>query len=125
MNKIIADKKTEDDLTVSASPTSKIPITRPVFGVEEQLAVAEVLKSGWLVQGPRVQRFEEMVAEFVGCRHAVATTSCTAALHLSLLAAGVGPGNEVLAHALNEHIPIDHLEKASTFYALLPYVLEG
>ncbi|MBN1213688.1 MAG: DegT/DnrJ/EryC1/StrS aminotransferase family protein [candidate division Zixibacteria bacterium] len=75
---------------------SKIPITRPVFGGEEQLAIEEVLKSGWVVQGPKVQRFENMVAKFVGCRHAIATTSCTAALHLSLLAAGVSPGDEVL-----------------------------
>lgn len=82
--------------TLKTPPPVKIPITRPYFGQEEQQAVEEVLKSGWLVQGPKVQEFEHRVSEFVGCRHAIATNSCTSALHLSLIAAGIGPGNEVL-----------------------------
>ena len=58
-------------------------------------AVAEVLRSGWLVQGPRVAAFEQAVAQRTGCRHAVAVANGTAALHLSLLALDVGPGDLV------------------------------
>ncbi|MFQ5874258.1 MAG: DegT/DnrJ/EryC1/StrS family aminotransferase, partial [Dehalococcoidia bacterium] len=52
--------------------------------------------SGWLTTGPRVQRFEQAVKDYVGCRHAIALNSCTGALHLSLAALGVGPGDEVI-----------------------------
>lgn len=59
-------------------------------------AVARTLRSGWLTMGPRTRAFEEAFAEVVGARHAVAVSSCTAALHLAYLAAGVGPGDEVV-----------------------------
>jgi dTDP-4-amino-4,6-dideoxygalactose transaminase len=59
-------------------------------------AVADALRSGWLTMGPRIQAFEEAFAKHLGCRHAVAVCNCTAALHLAYLAAGVGPGDEVI-----------------------------
>src|SRR3954451_24351940 len=59
-------------------------------------AVAEVLRSGWLTAGPRTQAFEQAFAEHLGVRHALAVSSCTAALHLAYLAAGIGPGDEVI-----------------------------
>jgi dTDP-4-amino-4,6-dideoxygalactose transaminase len=59
-------------------------------------AVAEVLRSGWLTLGPRTAEFEGAFAEQLGARHAIAVSSCTAALHLAYLAAGVGPGDEVI-----------------------------
>jgi len=59
-------------------------------------AVAETLRSGWLTLGPRTVEFERAFAEHLGARHAVAVSSCTAALHLAYLAAGVGPGDEVI-----------------------------
>jgi dTDP-4-amino-4,6-dideoxygalactose transaminase len=59
-------------------------------------AVAETLRSGWLTMGPRTAAFEEAFAAQLGARHAVAVSSCTAALHLAYLAAGVGPGDEVI-----------------------------
>jgi dTDP-4-amino-4,6-dideoxygalactose transaminase len=62
-------------------------------------AVAEVLRTGWLTMGPRTAAFEEAFAEQLGARHAVAVSSCTAALHLAYLAAGVGPGDEVIVPA--------------------------
>ena len=74
-----------------------LPITRPALGDEEAEAVRRVLESGWITQGPEVQRFEEEFAAFVGATHAVATSNCTTALHLALLAVGVGPGDEVIA----------------------------
>ena len=74
----------------------EIPFARPEFDDAEARAVAEVLKSGWVTQGPVVARFEELFAERVGARYAVATSSCTTALHLALVLAGVGPGDEVI-----------------------------
>jgi len=73
-----------------------IPLTRPEFGDEEARAVAGVLRSGWVSQGPKVAEFETLVANRIGVAHGVATTSCTTALHLALVASGVGPGDEVI-----------------------------
>jgi dTDP-4-amino-4,6-dideoxygalactose transaminase len=76
-----------------------------VFGAP-QIQDAEVdeivrtMRSGWLGTGPRVARFEDAFRERTGARHALAVNSCTAALHLSLLAAGIGPGDEVIVPAL-------------------------
>src|SRR5262245_31291651 len=79
-------------------PTARmsIPITKPLLGEPEELAVLEVLRSGWLVQGPKVAEFERTVAAYVGARHAVATSSCTTALHLALVLHGIGNGDEVI-----------------------------
>jgi perosamine synthetase len=74
----------------------KIPITRPYIDDEEAVAVNEVLKSGWLAQGPKVAEFEKVVCQYTGAKFARASTSCTTALHLGLVALGIGPGDEVL-----------------------------
>ena len=58
--------------------------------------VVATMRSGWLGTGPRVERFETAFREAIGTRHALAVNSCTAALHLSLVALGVGPGDEVI-----------------------------
>ena len=73
---------------------------RPDIGDAEISAVLATLHSGWLTTGPRVAEFERQFAEYVGARHAVAVSSCTAALHLSLLAGGVSPGSEVVTTPL-------------------------
>src|SRR5262249_43929311 len=59
-------------------------------------AVVDCLRSGWITTGPRVKRFEAAFADALGCRHAVALNSCTAALHLALEALGIGARDEVL-----------------------------
>ena len=66
------------------------------FGDEEVQAVSEVVKSKWLSLGPRTEEFEQRFARWLGAPHAVAVSSCTAALHLALAALDVGPGDEVL-----------------------------
>jgi perosamine synthetase len=79
----------------------EIPFARPYLTGEESAAVAEVIASGWLSQGPRVREFEEAFAERVGAAEAIATTSCTTALHLALFALGIGPGDEVIVPSLS------------------------
>ena len=77
-----------------------IPLFDVELGDREIAAVEATLRSGWLTMGPRTQEFEAAFAEHIGVKHAVALSSCTAALHLAYLAAGVGPGDEVIAPAI-------------------------
>jgi perosamine synthetase len=73
-----------------------IPLARPEMGDEEIALVAETIRSGWITQGPRVAEFERAFADRVGSREAIATSNCTTALHLALVASDIGPGDEVL-----------------------------
>ncbi|MBI5165963.1 MAG: DegT/DnrJ/EryC1/StrS aminotransferase family protein [Magnetospirillum sp.] len=74
----------------------QIPFARPWLGEEEADAVAEVVRSGWVMQGPKVALFEDLFRDRVGSAHACAVSNCTTALQLSLLAAGVGFGDVVI-----------------------------
>lgn len=80
--------------------TRKISLFEPDFGPEEESAVVAVLRSGWIAAGPRVEAFEERFAAMLGAPFALATSSCTASLHLASLIAGVGPGDEVIVPSL-------------------------
>jgi UDP-4-amino-4-deoxy-L-arabinose-oxoglutarate aminotransferase len=73
-----------------------LPFSRPSIGEEEIAAVEQVLRSGWITTGPKNQQLEEQFAHYVGCRHAVALSSATGAMHITLLALGIGPGDEVI-----------------------------
>lgn len=73
-----------------------IPIARPIIGEDEITAVAAVLRSGFLVQGRKVEQFEQEFADFVDVKHAIAVNSGTAALHMALLTHGIGVGDEVI-----------------------------
>jgi len=73
-----------------------IPIAKPMLGKEEIDAVTEVLSSGMIAQGPKVEEFELAFAEYTGCEYAAAVNSGTAALHIALLAHGIGKGAEVI-----------------------------
>jgi dTDP-4-amino-4,6-dideoxygalactose transaminase len=84
---------------MGATETSRdrlIPLFDLQLTREDRDAVAQTLRSGWLTMGPRTEAFEASFANLLGARHAVAVSSCTAALHLAYLAAGVGPGDEVI-----------------------------
>ncbi|MCA1983057.1 DegT/DnrJ/EryC1/StrS family aminotransferase [Nocardioides nematodiphilus] len=75
---------------------SRVNVMQPWLGEEEVAAVADVLRSGWVAQGPRVAAFEGAFATAMGSAHAVATSSCTSALHLALVVAGVGRDQDVV-----------------------------
>lgn len=76
-----------------------VPIARASLTEQEINSVLEPLRAGWLVQGPKVQEFEDSWSDFTNATHSIAVTSCTSALHLSLLALGIGPGDEVIVPA--------------------------
>jgi dTDP-4-amino-4,6-dideoxygalactose transaminase len=80
---------------------ARISLMKPWLGAEEATALAEVVASGHVGQGPRVKEFEAGFSAVQDLRHAVATSSCTAALHLALVAAGIGPGDDVIVPSLS------------------------
>lgn len=84
----------------TSTATKSVPFHVPLLGEEAIRAVTETLESGWITTGPKTKCFEEAFANFLGVGHALAVSSCTAALHLSLEAAGIGEGDEVLVPTL-------------------------
>lgn len=87
--------------TLSTPVTATIPVARPYISAEEERAVVDVLRSGWITQGPRVAEFEAKFSKYIGCDYSVAVSSCTTALHLALLSIGVGAGDEVICPSLS------------------------
>lgn len=79
----------------------KIPISLPFIGEEEEQEVIQVLRSNWIMQGSKVEKFEKILAEYIGVPYATLVSSGTAALHLSLLALGIGKGDEVIVPSLS------------------------
>jgi UDP-4-amino-4,6-dideoxy-N-acetyl-beta-L-altrosamine transaminase len=73
-----------------------LPFARPLIEKEDIEEVVDTLNSDWLTTGPKTQLFEEKFAKYIGCKYAVAVNSCTAALHISLAALGIGKGDEVI-----------------------------
>lgn len=84
---------------MSDRPVMNVPIARTALEPNEIESVLEPLRSGWLVQGPKVREFETKWTDFTGAKHAVAVTSCTTGLHLAAVALGLGPGDEVIVPA--------------------------
>jgi dTDP-4-amino-4,6-dideoxygalactose transaminase len=79
---------------------SFLPYALPSIGEEEIAEVVDSLRSGWITSGPKVKRFEAEFAEYIGCQHAIAVSSCTAALHIALTALDIGPDDEVIVPTL-------------------------
>lgn len=78
-----------------------IPVAKPYLTESEAKAASKVILSGWVTQGPVVENFEKKFAEYVGSKYAVAVSSCTTALHLSLLVAGIKPQDEVICPSMS------------------------
>ncbi len=78
----------------------RVPLADVTFGEEEEKAVQQVIRSGWLSMGEVTRQFEQEFANFISAKHALAVTNGTAALHLACLAAGIGPGDEVIVPSL-------------------------
>lgn len=95
---LLIDGQVADDQIIIESKVREtfLPFALPDVGDEEIAEVVASLKSGWITTGPKVKQFETDLARYVGASHAVAVNSCTAGLHLSLIAAGVGPDDEVI-----------------------------
>src|SRR5438105_1967249 len=85
---------------VSAKRSEFLSFQPPAITDEEIDAVAETLRSGWLTTGPRTAELEARMREYLEAKHVLAVSSCTAALHLSLVALGVGPGDEVITSSI-------------------------
>ena len=81
---------------LSAKRATMLSFQPPAVGEEEIAAVAETIRSGWLTSGPNAAELERRFAEYIGAEHALAVSSGTAAMHLALVALGVGPGDEVI-----------------------------
>ncbi|EPT2447253.1 UDP-4-amino-4-deoxy-L-arabinose aminotransferase [Enterobacter hormaechei] len=77
-----------------------LPFSRPSMGAEEIAAVQEVVTSGWITTGPKNQMLEEAFCTLTGNRHAIAVSSATAGMHVTLMAMGIGPGDEVITPSL-------------------------
>jgi perosamine synthetase len=84
---------------MSTQAKMNVPIARTSLTQSEIESVLSPLRSGWLVQGPKVREFEEKWSAFMGAKHSIAVTSCTTGLHLSLAALGFGPGDEAVVPA--------------------------
>lgn len=91
----------------------------PVIGDAEIAEVVESLRSGWIGTGPKVHRFEQMLAQYVGVEHARCVSSCTAALILSLRVLGIGPGDEVLVPAMTFVASANAIEHAGATPVLI------
>jgi perosamine synthetase len=89
------------DPGASSGDRPVIPVMKPWLGAAEADAAAEAVRSGWVAQGPRVAEFEAAFARHLGAGHAVATSSCTTALHLAMVLADLGPGDEVVVPSLS------------------------
>ncbi|KAA9151591.1 aminotransferase class I/II-fold pyridoxal phosphate-dependent enzyme, partial [Microbacterium lushaniae] len=81
---------------MSVLQESRINVMTPWLGADEVAAVTAVIESGWVAQGPKVAEFESAFAQAMQAREAVAVSNCTTALHLALIVAGIGPGDDVV-----------------------------
>ena len=77
-----------------------LPFSRPAMGAEELAAVKAVLDSGWITTGPKNQQLEEAFCQLTGNQHAVAVCSATAGMHITLMALGIGAGDEVITPSM-------------------------
>jgi dTDP-4-amino-4,6-dideoxygalactose transaminase len=89
-----------NEMRASPVRANFLPFALPSIGDDEIAEVTDSLRSGWITTGPKVKRFEADFAQYIGCDHAIAVNSCTAALHIALTALDIGPGDEVIVPTL-------------------------
>lgn len=108
---------------MSENSNTQIPLTAPFIEKDEILKVTEILKSGNLSTGHEVEQFERELAEYIGCKHVICLSSATAALHLAMIVAGIGPGDEVIMPAFGfpGAAEIPHLLGAKTVFCDVEY----
>lgn len=97
---------------MNSSRKDYLPFSPPSIGDEEISAVCDALHSGWLTTGPRVRQLEDEFAAYIGAPAALAVSSCTAAMHLGLLAHGIGPGDEVVTTTMTFAATVNVIEHA-------------
>jgi dTDP-4-amino-4,6-dideoxygalactose transaminase len=105
---------------------SFLPFGAPVIGEEEIEEVVATLRSGWIGTGPKCWRFEGQIAEYVNAKHAITASSCTAALHLALIAAGIKRGDEVIVPAMTFAATanvVEHVGATPRFVDVDPHTL--
>ncbi|MEX5631253.1 DegT/DnrJ/EryC1/StrS family aminotransferase [Parafrankia sp. FMc2] len=90
-----------DPAAATAAAPAVLPVMRPWLGEEEAAAAAAAVRSGWVAQGPRVAEFERALSARLGAADTVVVSSCTAALHLAMVVAGLGPGDDVVVPSLS------------------------
>jgi dTDP-4-amino-4,6-dideoxygalactose transaminase/nucleoside-diphosphate-sugar epimerase len=83
-----------------AARADYLPFALPLIGREEEEEVLDCMRSGWMTTGPKTKRFEQMLADYAGAKHAIAVNSCTAALHIAVAAAGIKRGDEVITSGI-------------------------
>jgi perosamine synthetase len=96
MSNAIARLNYHQKVRIMQTPKLKIPLMKPYVGTEEIEEIKKVLESGYLAQGPKVKEFESKFAEYIGVKHAIATSSCTTALELALRSIGAKANDEVI-----------------------------
>lgn len=112
-----------------------LPLAVPLIGDEEKQEVLDALDSGWITKGPKTHQFEEDFKTYVGSRHAIAVSSCTAGLHVALVAANIGEGDEVITCPmtfvatanviLHQHATPVFVDCDSTTYNIIPALIEA
>ena len=86
---------------IVGSAKNMIPVAKPEMTEDDAQAVADTIRSGWILQGPKVEAFEKLLGNYIGAGHAVATSSCTTAMQLGFIASGIGSGDEVIVPSLS------------------------
>jgi dTDP-4-amino-4,6-dideoxygalactose transaminase len=82
--------------TIVQDKRMTVPVMKPYLGEEEENALVEAVRSGWIAQGPKVMEFERAVTDYIGAKHGVAVSNCTTALHMALRLLNIGEGDEVI-----------------------------
>jgi dTDP-4-amino-4,6-dideoxygalactose transaminase len=111
--------QSETDVSKRARRSEYLPFSPPCISEAEVEAVADTLRSGWITTGPKVKQFEREFAEYIGVSSAHAVNSCTGALHIGLVALGIGPGDEVITTPMTFAASVNVIEHVGALPVLV------